>query len=908
MIKAHLSKTIALGLLLSMIVTAFGPTPQPAAAHTATVHPDVSTELAAAPEGRAEFFLLLTDQADLTPAYRIRDWNARGRWVVSTLQATAKASQPAVLKALSSPDLRKHVTSWRAFWIVNAVAVRGDRTAVQKLAQHPAVARIVPAVKLEAPPFPQFPSDFPGNLEVSGELGKAPAVVGWNIRQIRADQVWALGYRGEGMVVANVDTGVEYTHPALIRQYRGNLSGSPAGPFEHDYHWFDPYWGTSAPAALPASATINPWPNSHGTHVMGTQVGDDGMGNQIGVAPGARWIASYGCCVDNASLLAALQWMLAPTRRDGSNPNPDLRPHALQNSWGGPGGSLIFNQAGEALRAAGIFVSASAGNRGTDGCGSMGSPGDNPAFFSVGASTSISGLASFSSRGPNPFKGVGPDVIAPGEMVRSAIRGDSYAHWSGTSMAGPHVAGAVALLWNANPALIGQVEHTAELLRKTAEPVYVPGEVCGNVDSGSAHPNNSAGWGRLDVLRAVQVAGRGTTGVIATVVDGAGQPLADARVSLTTVAPDGREVTLEGKTDGAGRYEFLVAPGQATLQARLFGYGMDAPVAVNVTDGMAAVTLTLHELPRYTVHGVVVEKSQRAYLPLLIIKSDFPPLSGAAAQPAVVPSHLKRLAAEAVVVGAPLPPATTDCTGTFSVTLPAGAHTLEVRALGYAPQRLNLNVTGPMTTTVAMRPTVDYAVSDSRSGDVQFDWVDARGGTRLLLSDDDTKRLLLPVGRSFPFFGLPHRSIWVSSNGFVTFDYPFSVFHGVVPFEGRPNSVLYAYAEDLNPEAGHRYGTGYDNGVYSLLDTDRWIIQYNEVEHWAWGNPETFQIILDLRTGAITVQYLTVSWPDFTTVGVEDSTGHHGVVYSYANSANLESGLAVRFTPVLGQPGLTCPR
>lgn len=905
--RSHTSvkKAIAWGLLLGTLIAVARPTPQPAVARTATVHPEASTDLAAAPESHAEFFLLLTDQADLTPAYQIRDWNARGRWVVHTLQATAKASQPAVLKALSSPDLRKHVTGWRTFWIVNAIAVRGDRAAVQKLAQHPAVARVVPAVKLEAPPFPRFP----GKLDASGEMEeeKAPAAVGWNIRQIKAHEVWALGYRGEGIVVANVDTGVNYIHPALIGQYRGNLSGTAAGPFDHNYHWFDPYWGTDTPQALPSSAN-SPWVSYHGTHVMGTQVGDDGMGNQIGVAPGARWIAAFGCCIDNASLLAALQWLLAPTKLDGSDPNPDLRPHAVQNSWGGPGGSLIFNQAGEALRAAGIFVSASAGNRGDNGCGSMGSPADNPAFFSVGATRFDETLATFSSRGPNPFGGIGPDVVAPGEQIRSAVSNNGYASWSGTSMAGPHAVGAVALLWNANPTLIGRVDYTAELLRKTAEPVYVPGEVCGDVDSGSAHPNNSAGWGRLDVLRAVQVAGQGNTGVVATVVDDAGQPLADARVSLTTVAPDGREVTLEGKTDGAGRYEFLVAPGQATLRAQLFGYRMDAPVAVNVTDGMAAVTLTLRELPRYTLHGVVVEKSQRAYLPLLIIASDFPPLSGAAAQPAAVPSHLKRLAAEATVVGAPLPPATTDCTGTFSVTLPAGAHTLEVRALGYAPQRLNLNVTGPMTTTIAMRPTVDYAVSDSRSGDVQFDWVDARGGTRLLLSDDDTERLLLPPGRFFPFFGSPHRSIWVSSNGFVTFDYPFSIFHGVVPFEGRPNSALYAYAEDLNPEAGRQYDTGYDNGIYSLLDTDRWIIQYNEVEHWAWGNPETFEIILDLRTGAITVQYLTVSWPDFTTVGIENSTGRHGVLYSYANSANLGSGLAVRFTPVLGQPGLTCPR
>ena len=78
------------------------------------------------------------------------------------------------------------------------------------------------------------------------------------------------------------------------------------------------------------------------------------------------------------------------------------------------------------------------------------------------------------------------------------------------------------------------------------------------------------------------------------------------------------------------------------------------------------------------------------------------------------------------------------------------------------------------------------------------------------------------------------------------------------------------------------------------------------MEHWPYGNPETFQVILDLASGAITMQYQQVSWPDFTTVGLEDSAGRRGISYSYANSANLRPGLAVRFTPIFGQPGQTC--
>ena len=572
----------------------------PAAA--APVHPAVTASLQDADDGRATFFVLLAEQADLSPAYAIKDWTERGQWVVDALQMAADSAQSPLLRALQAPAIRGHVAQVRPFWIVNTIAVYGDQQAVDLLARQPGVAQILPEVKLELP-------------EVVVETpSQAPDTVEWNIAKINADDVWALGYTGAGIVAANVDTGVDYTHPALVSKYRGNQGTGASGPFDHNYNWFDPYWDTTSPHALPwqAGGTV---PSGHGTHVMGTMVGSAGT-YQIGVAPDAEWIATFGCCPDNTTLLAALQWHLAPTRLDGSSPNPALRAHTLQNSWGGPGGSSIYAQAMGSLKASGMFVSASAGNNGPS-CGTLGSPGDLASVFNVGGTGRDDRIYTYSARGPNSFSGqAGPALVAPGVDVRSSVPGGFYQEYTGTSMAGPHVAGAVALLWQANPELVGQVDYTAELLRKTATPFPVPGESCGGVDSGSARPNNTSGWGQIDILRAVQLAGNGQSKVVVQVRDGAAQPLAGVSLTLRRTLPDLGEVILDGVTDSAGRFEYLVAPGDAAIEASLFGYASPVPVNVTVGNGSTLVNITLQQLPLQTVSGLVIEQlPNRLFLP-----------------------------------------------------------------------------------------------------------------------------------------------------------------------------------------------------------------------------------------------------------------------------------------------------
>jgi len=329
------------------------------------------------------------------------------------------------------------------------------------------------------------------------------------VARINADDVWALGYTGQDMVVAGQDTGYDWDHPALINQYRG-YNGITV---THDYNWHDAIHSGGGVCGADSPTPCDD--NDHGTHTMGTIIGDDGGSNQIGVAPGARWI---GCRnMDSgwgtpATYAECFEFFLAPYPV-GGNPItdglPSLAPHVINNSWTCP---LIegcewdtLQTVVENVRAAGIVVVASAGNSGA-GCSTVQHPpAVYDAAFSVGATNSSDVIAPFSSRGPVTVDSSGqlkPDVAAPGVGVRSSVPGEGYSWKSGTSMAGPHVVGTVALLWSAVPRLIGDVDATEQLIAHTAQPRTTT-QGCGG-DGPDDVPNNVYGWGIVDALAVVQ--------------------------------------------------------------------------------------------------------------------------------------------------------------------------------------------------------------------------------------------------------------------------------------------------------------------------------------------------------------------------------------------------------------------
>jgi subtilisin family serine protease len=440
--------------------------------------------------GPTEFIVFLEVQADLRAADAMTTRDARGRFVFETLTETAARTQAPVLEQLSGMGLEH-----RPYWVANFIWVRGDAAAVQALAERDDVAHIY------ANPWVAM------DLETPSPAGAA--AIEWNILKVNADDVWAAGVTGEGAVIAGADTGYDWDHPALKEMYRG-WNGVSA---DHNYNWHDAIHSGGGSCGPDTNQPCDD--NGHGTHTMGTMVGDDGGVNRIGMAPGARWIGCRNMNVGNGTPTTyseCFQWFIAPTDLNDQNPNPALAPHVINNSWSCPPSEgctdpNVLKTVVENTRAAGIVVVVSAGNSGPN-CSTVNSPiAIYDAAFTVGSTTSSDLISGFSSRGPVTVDGsnrLKPDVSAPGSSVRSSLPGTGYGFLSGTSMAAPHVAGLVGLLISAVPGLAGEVDQLEAIISDTALDL-TGGQECGGVP-GNQIPNNTFGYGRIDALAAYNAA------------------------------------------------------------------------------------------------------------------------------------------------------------------------------------------------------------------------------------------------------------------------------------------------------------------------------------------------------------------------------------------------------------------
>jgi len=446
--------------------------------------------------GTAEFLVMLRTQGDLRGARALSSKTERSAFVMDALRSVAERSQRPLLDLLSSRGVPH-----RSYWVANMIWVRGDRSLVEELAARDDVFHIYanPSVRL----------DGPVASSPAGPVPSSPDAIEWGVAKVHAPEAWALGFTGEGIVVGGQDTGYEWDHAAIKNKYRGWLGlGS-----NHNYNWHD-----SIHSGGGSCGPDSPEPcddHSHGTHTMGTMVGDDGGSNQIGVAPGAKWIGCRNMDVGVGtpeSYSECFQWFIAPTNLQNQNPDPSKAPHVINNSWGCPPEEgctdpTILQAVVENTRAAGIEVIVSAGNAGSSCETVVDPPAIYAASFSIGATDSSDNIAGFSSRGPVTIDGSGrmkPDVSAPGVDVRSSVPGGGYANFSGTSMAGPHTVGITALLLSAYPELIGDPDAIEPLLTSSAVP-RTSGETCGGVP-GSEIPNNTYGWGRADALAAILIA------------------------------------------------------------------------------------------------------------------------------------------------------------------------------------------------------------------------------------------------------------------------------------------------------------------------------------------------------------------------------------------------------------------
>jgi subtilisin family serine protease/N-acetylneuraminic acid mutarotase len=622
-------------------------------------------------QGEADFFVSFEARADLSGAAAITDWGERGAYVVERLRATAAASQGPAIELLDVAGVR-----YRPYWIANTILVRdGGTELARQLVAQPAVAGLHQVAMLEAPEL--LPSQ---DAAVAGAAE-------WGVAAVGAPRVWDdFDVRGEEIVVANIDTGVAFDHPELAARYRGRAED---GTIDHNYHWFDPAGVCDRPAPCDN--------HGHGTHTMGTIAGGDAGGTAIGVAPGARWVAVKGCealtnvgCTTGA-LLAAGEWTLAPTDLNGQNPRPDLRPHIVNNSWGAPNGPALdpwYDQIVAAWTAAGTFALFSSGNDGQRGCDTTASPADSLAAYSVGAHDEQRQPAEFSSRGPGADGEIRPNLSAPGVAVRSSIPG-GYASANGTSMAAPHVAGTVALMWSAAPSLVGDVAGTRELLDQTA--VDTEDLSCG----GTPERNNVFGEGRLDAYAAVVASPVGSTGVLTGQVTDTATGTPVPRATVRAESAGYRRVTT---ADAEGRYAIALLTGAYQVTVSAYGY-QGRTVDAAVAEGERTVLdVPLAALPSVTLTGTVTDGSGHGWPLYAGITIDGYPHGTVYTDPAtgryrvVLPaSNGYRLRVQATYDG--YDPLTRDITvgaDDMVVDLALAASTEECVAAGYQPAHLGV--------------------------------------------------------------------------------------------------------------------------------------------------------------------------------------------------------------------------
>ncbi|MFZ6030011.1 MAG: S8 family serine peptidase [Chloroflexota bacterium] len=644
-----------------------------------------------APQERTLFLVFLKAKTNLEAVTRRNFANitAQRAAVTDALIATAQRTQAPIRALLDAQRSSGHVGGYSPFYIVNALAVEADLHTVIALARRDDVERIVanyPLVSLDAPNAQARP------MPVADLGGLSPE--NWNIDLVDAERVWdELGVDGTGAVVAGFDTGVQWDHHALQSNYRG-WDGTNA---DHNYNWFEfdaldaAHWPANGDYG--ASVSSEPYDEGgHGTHTMGTMVGDGGTyTTSIGMAPGARWIAVPGINDSTMPLgsfsyagtiggIRSFQWLMCPTDLSGDLSTRDCSkaPDVINNSWGSSApADETFRPAIQALRAAGIVPVFAAGNPGA-GLGSIGSPASVPEALTVGATDIDDQVAEFSGRGPSFYEGVQkPNLTAPGVDVFSAIPGDAYSFGSGTSMAAPAASGLVALIISAD-LQDGQRDLSVDEIQAFLEHTAL--------DLGAAGHDDEYGYGRIDAYQAVRWAL--SAGELAgTVRDSASSlPIEGAALSLVRGAD-----VFASQANASGFYSATLPAGVYQVTVAAFGYSPEVSATAVLTGSESTLDFNLAPLPTALLQGTI----QAGAVPA--------PVAGA----------------RVYVDARPSLSFTTDSTGSYTLTLPIGTHELTVETRGYRIVHETIDVqAGGVTEDITLEaaPTILLVEADAHLG------------------------------------------------------------------------------------------------------------------------------------------------------------------------------------------------
>lgn len=787
----------------------------------------------------------LDDQLHDRKAGRVERYLA----VVEAMHYNAEQTQPALRKEFDDAISAGWVKGYTAYWIENLFVIHATKGYLETLRGRADIryvtenfrAELIEPIRSEG----KQDDNLRGNRNSLDSRTVPPGITA--VGAVRV--VEELGITGQGVLVGNCDTGVDGNHPALSSRWRGNHA-----PWYHC--WLDNL------------GTATTFPNDqhyHGTHVMGTITGMAISGSDstwIGVAPRAEWIANNainqgaGGDFDN-DIIRTFQWFTNP---DSNINTMDDVPDVVQNSWGvntDLGYVQCFDYWNTVIlncEAAGVVVTWSAGNEGTSGLRSPAIYSLNETqIFSVGAldATNYSApypIASFSSQGPTPCtpalpNNIKPEISAPGVGIYSAQPGGGYQNLSGTSMAGPHVAGVVALMREACPDCDPTTIKQA-IINTAIRTGYV---------TPPATENNVFGNGMIDAYAAVlAVSDLGRIGGIVT--DGT-NPLAGVRVA-------NQSGSQYAYTDAAGQYYLPLPSGTYTVEFSKFGYitGIQSGIVV-VENDTTVVNRVLAAAPQGTVSGTVTDCFGQ-------------PANGATVE----------------ILSAPVSPAMTNGSGFYSITLPQGTYDMRASGSGCGAQVVNGVAIGASTTqnfTLPTDPRYSCSASDAggyiacENGDLNgptylwFEISPNAGGAGTLTgvdTDDEGATITLPF--TFRFYGTDYTSVWVCSNGFLSFSTTSTAYSNATLPSTTIGAAICPFWDDMNP------GSGGDISSFYHVAENAFIVEWRAVPHYGGGGAETFQVWLyNVATNPgpngdsqIRIQYQTVASAASNTVGISNSS------------------------------------
>ena len=423
----------------------------------------------------------------------------RHRRIIGELKRKSAESQIDLRASLENERLAGRVRKYRPFWITNLVAVTAPAEVIRTIAAREDVAEIIDnrSIELQAAKKkktrPAVAAADATSVAGTATLSADGKIFNWGLQRIMAHKLWERGLTGRGILLATIDSGVDGAHPALRDKWRGANGATPGES------WYDPWNGGS----FPVDDDPEKGP-THGTHVTGCLVGQDGA-DTTGVAPDAQWIAANGFEFVSGRIqgytdiiIDCFEWVADPDRDPETI---DDVPDVLNLSWVMPnseGCASTFDEAINNIKSLGVTVILAAGNYD----GKMGIPAAKPEFFAVGAVAENDSLASFSNTGPSicDNRTIKPDVVAPGVGILSpqgSLVGGGYSAVSGTSFSAPLVAGLAALLKQYNPELTP--DEITEAIRGSA------------TDLGPSEPDNEYGWGIVNADSALSLVAPATS-------------------------------------------------------------------------------------------------------------------------------------------------------------------------------------------------------------------------------------------------------------------------------------------------------------------------------------------------------------------------------------------------------------